>query len=115
MPRPRLLVALAGGAALIMLTALSPLLWGLVAAYHGYLVLAAVGDAARLPRRGAFRAERRLPRPFSLGEEEEVGVTVEALAAAGLRARLADHAPPALAPRPREVDGRFDAAGRLAA
>jgi uncharacterized protein (DUF58 family) len=49
-----------------------------------------------------------------LGELEVVTVVVENPAAAGLKARVADHAPAELKPHPRELAGRFDERGRLA-
>ncbi len=54
-----------------------------------------------------------MPDPFSLGEREEVKIVVTNPRAAGLRARVADHAPADLQPQPREVDGVFDASGTL--
>jgi len=53
------------------------------------------------------------PEPFSLGELEDVSVVVENPQAAGLAARIADHAPAELRPHPRELESRFDPAGRL--
>jgi uncharacterized protein (DUF58 family) len=54
-----------------------------------------------------------MPEPFSLGEREEVTVVIQNPTAAGLAAQVADHAPAALKPEPREVSGRFDPNGRL--
>jgi uncharacterized protein (DUF58 family) len=54
-----------------------------------------------------------VPEPFSLGEPEDVMVIVQNRAAAGLLARVADHAPGKLRPAPRELAGRFDSGGAL--
>jgi uncharacterized protein (DUF58 family) len=87
---------------------------GLVAVlYHLGLVIIAARDLALLPGRSGFGAHRKLPEPFSLGEPEEVDVVIANSAAAGLWGRIADNAPAALRPEPREVTGRFDGAGVL--
>jgi uncharacterized protein (DUF58 family) len=87
---------------------------GLVAvAYHATLVIVAARDLSSLPGRAGYKARRITPDPFSLGEPEEVGIIIENRAAAGLMARVADHAPDALRPVPREAKGRFDARGTL--
>jgi uncharacterized protein (DUF58 family) len=87
---------------------------GLVAVlYHLGLVTIAARDLALLPGRSGFAARRKLPEPFSLGEPEEVDVVIANSAAAGLWGRIADNAPAALRPEPREVTGRFDAEGVL--
>jgi uncharacterized protein (DUF58 family) len=112
-PQPRLLWAIAIGAALIALAVASPVLGFVAIVYHVGLVAVVARDLALLPGRGGFRVRRIMPEPFSLGEVEEVRVVVENPAAAGLKARLADHAPADLQPHPREVGGRFDRTGRL--
>jgi len=101
------------GAALIALAVASPVLGLLAVVYHVGLVTIAARDLALLPGRKGYVARRLLPEPFSLGEPEEVTVVVENRAAAGLWARVADHAPGGLRPRPRELDGRFDQRGVL--
>jgi uncharacterized protein (DUF58 family) len=112
-PQPRLIWAVAIGAVLIALATVSPVL-GLVALiYHAGLVIIATRDLALLPGRSGYRVRRTMPQPFSLGEREEVEVVVENPAAAGLMAGIADHAPDELNPQPRQIEGRFDAAGRL--
>jgi uncharacterized protein (DUF58 family) len=112
-PQPRLLWAVGIGAALIALAIVSPVLAFVAVIYHVGLVLIATRDLALLPGRSGYRVQRKMPEPFSLGEREDVTVVVENPAAAGLMARIADHAPAELRPQPRELDGRFDAAGRL--
>jgi len=112
-PQPRLLWAIAIGAALIALTIVSPVLVVVAVAYHVGLVLVLARDIALLPGRSGYRVRRVMPEPFSLGEHEEVKVVIENSAAAGLLATIADHAPPDLTPQPREVAGRFDRNGRL--
>jgi len=112
-PQPRLLWAVGIGAALIALAIVSPLLAFVAVIYHVGLVIIATRDLALLPDRSGYRAQRKMPEPFSLGEREAVTVVVENPAAAGLMARIADHAPAELRPQPRELDGRFDASGRL--
>ena len=112
-PQPRLLWAIAIGAILIALAVASPVLAFVAIVYHVGLVAVVARDLALLPGRGGYRVRRIMPEPFSLGEVEEVRVVVENPAAAGLTARLADHAPADLQPQPREVAGRFDRAGRL--
>jgi uncharacterized protein (DUF58 family) len=112
-PQPRLLWALAIGAALIALTIVSPLLAVVAVAYHVGLVIIVARDLALLPGRGGYRVRRLMPEPFSLGEHEEVRVVIENPAAAGLVAAIADHAPDDLKPRPRELEGTFDRNGRL--
>ena len=113
-PQPRLLWAIAIGAALIALSGASPVLRVVAVVYHVGLVLILTRDLALLPGRSGYRVRRHVPEPFSLGELEEVRVVVENPAAAGLDARVADHAPAELKPHPRELVGRFDKSGRLA-
>src|SRR6202521_4282761 len=113
-PQPRLLWAIAIGAALIALAVISPALVLVAVAYHVGLVLILSRDLALLPGRSGYRARRVVPEPFSLGEQEEVRRVVENPAAAGLDAMVADHAPAELNPHPRELAGRFDKNGRLA-
>src|SRR6202140_4261028 len=112
-PQPRLLWAVATGAGLIALAVVSPVLGFVAVIYHAGLVIIATRDLALLPGRSGYLVRRVKPEPFSLGELEEVTVVVENPAAAGLMARVADHAPADLKPEPREVPGRFDEAGRL--
>jgi uncharacterized protein (DUF58 family) len=81
--------------------------------YHAGLVVLAARDLALLPGRSGYLVRRRMPEPFSLGEQEDVTIVIDNPAAAGLLASVADHAPAELGPHPREVDGRFDAAGRI--
>src|SRR3979490_1528078 len=105
-PQPRLLWAVGIGAVLIALAVVSPVL-GLVALlYHAGLVIVVTRDLALLPGRSGYQVHRTMPRPFSLGEREEVTVEVENPAAAGLMAAIADHAPEQLRPHPRELEGR---------
>ena len=112
-PQPRLLWAVAIGAALIALSIVSPVLVLLAVLYHTGLVLILARDLALLPGRSGYRIRRLMPEPFSLGEREEVKVVIENPAAAGLHARVADHAPDDLKPQPREVAGTFDSSGRV--
>jgi len=112
-PQPRLLWAIAIGAALIALSIVSPVLVLLAVLYHVGLVLILARDLALLPGRSGYRLRRLMPEPFSLGEREEVRVVIENPAAAGLNARIADHAPDDLKPQPRDVAGEFDGSGRL--
>src|SRR5258708_10306398 len=114
-PQPRLLWAVAIGAGLIALAIVSPVRGFVAVVCHAGLVSRAAGDVALLPGRAGYLVQRVRPEPFSLGELEEVTVVVDNPAAAGLMARLADHAPPDLKPQPREVAGRFDETGRLQA
>jgi len=113
-PQPRLLWAIAIGAALIALAVASPLLVLVAVVYHVGLIFVLSRDLAMLPGRTGYQLQRFVPEPFSLGELEEVRVVVENPAAAGLEARLADHAPADLNPHPRELGGRFDSNGHLA-
>ena len=112
-PQPRLLWAVAIGAVLIALSIVSPVLVLLAVLYHAGLVLILARDLALLPGRSTYRVRREMPEPFSLGEREEVRVVIENPAAAGLHARIADHAPDDLRPQPREVEGSFDRNGRI--
>jgi len=112
-PQPRLLWAIATGAMLIALAVVSPAIGVIAVIYHAGLLVVAARDLALLPGRSGYIARRVMPEPFSLGEREEVSVIVENLAAAGLLATVADHAPSDLRPEPREVGGRFDRNGRL--
>lgn len=112
-PQPRLLAALVGGAALIALTALTPVMWAVVLGYHAVVLVVAAGEAARLPRRSDFHVSRLLPSPFSLGQAQTVRVGVSSPAAAGLKGQVVDHAPAALRPTPRVLAGTFDAEGVL--
>ena len=112
-PQPRLIWGVAIGAGLIALAVVSPVL-GLVAiVYHAVLVTVASRDLALLPGRKGYAVARTVPQPFSLGEPEDVGVTIVSAAAAGLLGRIADHAPEALRAAPREATGRFDEHGVL--
>jgi len=112
-PRRRLLAALLAGAALIALTAATPLLWAVAVAYHAALAWALVRDARRLPRPARFLASRQVPRPLSLGAEQSVLVGISCPEAAGLRCVVADHPPADLGARPRSVEGAFDDSGQL--
>jgi uncharacterized protein (DUF58 family) len=113
-PQPRLLWAIAIGAGLIALSVVSPLLVLVAILYHAGLVAVVARDLALLPSARGYTARRSMPEPFSLGEHEEVRVIVTNAAAAGLIARVADHAPTGLLPRPRELDGVFDSRGSVA-
>lgn len=112
-PQPRLLWAIAIGAVMIALSVASPVVALVAVIYNTGLVIVAARDLALLPGRGGYNIRRSMPEPFSLGEREEVTVTIENPAAAGLVARMADHAPAGLKPQPRELAGRFDRHGRL--
>jgi uncharacterized protein (DUF58 family) len=112
-PQPRLLWAIAIGAVIIALAVVSPVLAIVAVVYHAALVAIVARDLALLPGRTGYAVRRLTPEPFSLGEPEEVTVLVENPAAAGLMAKVADHAPAALRPEPRELAGRFDRDGRL--
>jgi len=101
------------GAALIALTALSPLLWAVAAVYHAALLWLLVREARRLPTGGEVTASRQLPEPLALGAEQTVLVGVSCPRAAGLRAEVADHAPLPLRASPDPVAGTFDADGFL--
>src|SRR2546423_12296272 len=113
-PQPRLLWAVGIGAVLIALAVISPVLVFVAVIYHAGLVLVVVRDVALLPGPRGFAVRRAMPEPFSLGEHEKVRIVVTNRAAAGLTARVADHAPTGLLPRPREVQGAFDRNGSLA-
>ncbi len=76
-------------------------------------MIVAARDLSSLPGRPGYKARRVSPDPFSLGEPEEVVVVIQNRAAPGLMARVADHAPHALRPAPREVGGQFDSNGIL--
>jgi uncharacterized protein (DUF58 family) len=112
-PQPRLLWAIAIGAGLIALSIASPVLAFVAVVYHVGLVLVLARDLALLPGRAGYRVQRVVPEPFSLGEMEEVRVMIDNPAAAGLDARISDHAPAGLSPHPRELASRFDRSGRL--
>ncbi|MDQ2943666.1 MAG: DUF58 domain-containing protein [Candidatus Dormibacteraeota bacterium] len=101
------------GAVLVALAVVSPVLGFVAVVYHAGLVMIAARDLALLPGRSGYSVRRSMPEPFSLGEQELVTVMVDNPSAAGLAARIADHAPAELHPQPREVKGRFDHAGRL--
>jgi uncharacterized protein (DUF58 family) len=108
-----LLWAIGIGATLIALSVVSPVLGFVAVVFNAGLLLMATRDLSVLPGRGGYTVRRTMPDPFSLGEPEEVSVVIQNRAAAGLMARVADHAPDALRPVPREVEGRFDADGIL--
>jgi len=99
------------GAGLIALAVASPVLGLVAVVYHAGLVIIAARDLALVPGRSGYVVKRTVPEPFSLGEPEEVTIEVENPAAAGLWARIADHAPGGLRPAPRELPGRFDERG----
>lgn len=101
------------GAALIALAVVSPVLALVAIVYHAGLVIIVTRDLALLPGRTGYLVHRTMPEPFSLGEPEEVTVVVRNRAAAGLTGTIADHAPDALRPAPREVTGRFGPDGVL--
>ena len=112
-PQPRLLWAIAIGAILIALSVIAPVLVLLAVLYHAGLVAVVARDLALLPPARGYSAKRDKPEPFSLGEREDVKVVITNRRAAGLRGRVADHAPSDLHPVPREVSGVFDASGTL--
>src|SRR5207247_8851563 len=112
-PQPRLLWAVGIGAALIALAVVSPLLVFVAVIYHIGLVALVARDLALLPGARGFVVRRVMPEPFSLGEHEEVRIVVTNRAAAGLTARVADHAPAGPLPPPRPGEGAFDPNGRL--
>lgn len=112
-PQPKLVWAVAIGAGLIALAVVSPVLAFVAVVYHVGLVIIAARDLALLPGGGGYLVHRVTPEPFSLGEPEEVTVTIRSREAAGLDGRVADHAPDELRPNPREVTGRFDSSGAL--
>ncbi|GAC1508985.1 MAG: DUF58 domain-containing protein [Candidatus Dormibacteraceae bacterium] len=112
-PQPRLLWAVGIGAVLIALAIGSPVLGLGAVVYHAGLVIVAARDLALLPGRAGYQVRRNMPRPFSLGEREDVTLVIHNPAAAGLMAALADHAPNELRPQPRELEGHFDKAGQL--
>jgi len=91
----------------------SPLLGLVAVVYQVGLVAVAARDLAMLPGRRGYSVQRTMPEPFSLGEPEEVLVVIQNRAAAGLKAKIADHAPASLRPQPREVEGSFDPNGVL--
>jgi uncharacterized protein (DUF58 family) len=106
-------LAVAIGAVLIALAVVSPVLGFVAVIYHAGLLIVVARDLALLPGQAGYQVHREMPQPFSLGEREDVTVVVENPGAAGLMARVADHAPDDLKPQPREVEGRFDTAGHL--
>jgi len=112
-PQPRLIWAVAIGAGLIALAVASPVVGFVAVIYHIGLVTIATRDLALLPGRSGYSVRRTLPDPFSLGEPEEVTVVIQNHSAAGLMAKVSDHAPADLRPEPREVSGRFDPGGVL--
>jgi uncharacterized protein (DUF58 family) len=101
------------GAGLIALAVVSPVIAFVAVVYNFGLVVIAGRDLNLLPGRKGYSVRRTMPEPFSLGEPEDVAVVIQNPSAAGLRAKVADHAPAGLRPHPREVDGRFDARGVL--
>jgi uncharacterized protein (DUF58 family) len=108
-----LLWAIGIGATLIALSVVSPVLGFVAIVFNAGLLLTATRDLSLLPGRGGYTVRRTMPDPFSLGEPEDVAVVIQNRAAAGLMARVADHAPDALRPLPREISGRFDSKGIL--
>ena len=112
-PQPRLIWAVAIGAGLIALAVASPVVGFVAVIYHIGLVTIATRDLALLPGRSGYSVRRTMPDPFSLGEPEEVTVVIQNHSAAGLMAKVSDHAPADLRPEPREVSGRFDPGGVL--
>ena len=112
-PQPRLIWAVAIGAGLIALAVASPVVGFVAVIYHIGLVTIATRDLALLPGRSGYSVRRTMPDPFSLGEPEEVTVVIQNHSAAGLMAKVSDHAPADLRPEPREVSGQFDPGGVL--
>ena len=112
-PQRRLLAALLGGAPLILLILVHPVLLFVVVAYYAVLAGFVLADAGRLPKPGGFAASRVLPEPFSLGEVQEVEVLIAHSDAAGTRAEVADHVPADLQPDQRVLAGEFDREGLL--
>lgn len=112
-PQPKLIWAVAIGAGLIALAVVTPAIGLVAAVYHAVLVAVVVRDFVLLPGRKGYTVHRTVPEPFSLGEPEDVEVTIVNSAAAGLFGRIADHAPDDLRASPREVGGRFDGRGVL--
>jgi uncharacterized protein (DUF58 family) len=112
-PQARLIWAVAIGAGLIALAVASPVLGLIAIVYNAGLLVIAARDLALLPGRSGYTVHRMMPEPFSLGEPEEVTVVIQNHAAAGLMAKVADHAPASLRPEPRELSTRFDPKGLL--
>ncbi len=112
-PQPRLIWAVAIGAGLIALAVASPVLGFVAIVYNAGLVVIAARDLALLPSRSGYVVRRTMPEPFSLGEPEEVTVAIQNRAAAGLMAKVADHAPAGLRPTPRELSTQFDRQGLM--
>lgn len=92
---------------------MSPVLGFVAVLFNAGLVIIAARDLSLLPGRLGYTARRTVPDPFSLGEPEEIAIVISNHAAAGLLARVGDHAPDELRPWPREIDGRFDESGAL--
>jgi len=110
-PRRGTVAALGLIAAVPALAVFSANAWWVFALLLSGVVVLTVLDANALPVR--FAAVRQLPRPLSLGEQEQVSVEVRSPAAAGLIAEVADHAPDSLRPDQRILSGVFDGSGRL--
>lgn len=105
------MVALVAGAGLYGLTTITGAMLPVAIAYHAVLLVVVLADLRRLPGAQTFSASRRVPVPLSLGAEETVEVTVRSREAAGLLARIGDHAPAGIRPRPREATAVFDGTG----
>jgi uncharacterized protein (DUF58 family) len=68
------------------------------------IAAAALADLATLVGAGRFRAERRVGRVASLGEPQEVELTIENLGRLGRRLRVRDDIPETFAAEPAEFD-----------
>jgi uncharacterized protein (DUF58 family) len=111
-PRAPLLAAIVVGAALFALALLGPVGWLVVLGYNLVLLWLALLDALTLPAPGAISVRREMPRPLSLGAEQEVALTVAVAGrGAGLRLQVADHAPAALRASARSLDADLDGGG----
>ena len=96
-PRVRLVVLIAATAPLWILAVLSPGLLPIPFAVLVTLLAMGVGNYLRTPGRRSVDVQRTIPPRFSLGSEQQIGVTVTIRGRRGATVELCDHVPENLA------------------
>lgn len=92
-PSTRLVVIVASTSPLWILGVLSPRLLPVPIAVLGVLLAVSFGNYLRTPGRKSVDVQRTIPPRFSLGAEQEIGITVTIRGRRGATVELRDHVP----------------------
>jgi uncharacterized protein (DUF58 family) len=95
-PTLRLVVLVAVTSPLWFLVAVAPALLPVPVAVLVMLAAAGIGNYLRTPGRAAVSVQRTLPPRFSLGDEQEIGITVTVRGRRGAAVEVRDHLPQTL-------------------